>query len=120
MDILIYLYSKCSTCKSALHFLQQRKISYTLKEITTTPPSITELQKMLTFKSGDIKKLFNTSGILYREYNLTEKLPNMTVDEALKLLQSNGMLVKRPFLLAADFGLLGFREKEWLQAFPKE
>ena len=115
MTIVIYLYSKCSTCQKALRFVEQKKIECIIKEIKDTPPSIQELQQMLSYKKGDVKKLFNTSGILYREMELTQRLQNMTVNDALKLLQDNGMLVKRPFLLADNFGLVGFREKEWLQ-----
>jgi arsenate reductase (glutaredoxin) len=115
MAIVVYLYSKCSTCQKALRFIEQKKIEYVVKEIKDTPPSIQELQQMLSYKDGDIKKLFNTSGLLYGEMGLTQKLQDMSLTDALKLLHSNGMLVKRPFLLADGFGLIGFREKEWQQ-----
>lgn len=113
--MIIYLYSKCSTCKKALHFLKNKKITFTLKEITKEPPTILELKKMLNFKEGNIKKLLNTSGLLYREMRLGEKLNDMSVDQILTLLNQNGMLIKRPFLLTDDFGLTGFNEREWSQ-----
>lgn len=103
----IYVYSKCSTCKDALKFLNEQGIKAEIKEITETPPSISELKTMLHYQNDNVKKLFNTSGILYREMGLTEKLKSMSLEQALELLSTHGMLVKRPFLLAKDFGLLG-------------
>lgn len=103
----IYVYSKCSTCKDALRFLSEKGIKVEVKEITETPPSKLELKAMLGYQNGNVRKLFNTSGILYREMGLTEKLKNMPLEEALELLGTHGMLVKRPFLLGEGFGLLG-------------
>lgn len=111
----LYIYSKCSTCQKALRFLEQNKISFIKKEITETPPSIDELKEMLVYKNGNLKKLFNTSGQLYRELQMTEKLNKMPEIEALTLLSQHGMLVKRPFLLGKDFGLTGFNEAEWIK-----
>lgn len=111
--MIIYIYGKCSTCKAALLFLKEHKIAFTEKEISTGPPSIAELQRMLHYQNGDLKKLFNTSGLLYKEMQLKEKLQDLSVGEALALLNQHGMLVKRPFLLGDDFGLLGFKETEW-------
>jgi arsenate reductase len=116
MTITVYVYSKCSTCQKALQFLKQHHISFQQKEITSTPPSLPELKQMLRFYKNDIKKLFNTSGILYREMQLTSRLPNMNESEALNLLNKEGMLVKRPFLLGESVGLVGFREAEWITA----
>jgi arsenate reductase (glutaredoxin) len=115
--MIIYVYSKCSTCQDALRFLEKQrgKNSFTIKEITVTPPSLKDLQQMLKFQNGNLIKLFNTSGQLYRELCLKDKLDQMPLDQALKLLTENGMLVKRPFLLAEEFGLLGFKEPEWSQ-----
>lgn len=118
MTNVLYIYSKCSTCQKALAFLEQRKVLFQRKEITETPPSREELLKMLFFKNGDLKKLFNTSGMLYRELNLSARLPQMSQEEALGLLEKNGMLVKRPFFLSPTFGCLGFREPEWLGIMP--
>lgn len=111
--MIIYVYSKCSTCQKALNFLTQKNIAFTRKEITETPPSLQELKTMLDHKEGDIKKLFNSSGQLYREWKLSEKLSRLSSDEALALLSQHGMLVKRPFLLGEEIGLTGFNEKEW-------
>lgn len=115
--ITIYVYSKCSTCQKALAFLKQRNVEFTCKEIVSEPPSIKELQTMLGYFDDNLKKLFNTSGLLYREMELTEKLKDMSTTEALSLLSKHGMLVKRPFLLGKDFGLLGFKESEWSKKF---
>lgn len=89
------------------------KGTFTIKEITQEPPSINELKKMLAFQQGNLKKLFNTSGQLYRKLHLNEKLNDMPADKALELLTQEGMLVKRPFLIGKDFGLTGFKEVEW-------
>lgn len=111
----VYIYSKCSTCKKAVDFLKKRgyAASITYKEIVETPPTIDELKTMLGYMKGDIRKLFNTSGMLYREMGLSEKLKTMPQSDALTLLHAHGMLVKRPFVLGKGFGLLGFKEKEW-------
>jgi len=108
----VYEYEKCSTCKNALKFLDARKVKYQRVAIVDQPPTVPELKKMLGFV-GDMRKLFNTSGMVYREMKLSEKLPGMTEAQALKLLASNGMLVKRPFALASDRGVVGFKEAEW-------
>lgn len=111
----LYIYGKCSTCQKALRFLDtvKGKEVFTIKDITKEPPSLSELQKMLQYQKGNLKKLFNTSGQLYRELHLNEKLKEMPLNDALKLLSQHGMLVKRPFLLGKDFGFTGFNEKEW-------
>lgn len=111
----VYIYSKCSTCQKAVHFLERKAVKFICREITETPPSIKELQAMLRFANGNLKKLFNTSGQLYREMQLTEKLKDMPLNDALKLLTQHGMLVKRPFLINDDFGFTGFNEAEWSQ-----
>src|SRR4051812_16136085 len=107
--MIVYLHSKCSTCQKALHFLEQKKIAVTVKDIVKEPPSANELHKMLNFQNGNIAKLLNTSGLLYREMQLSQKLKEMSVSEILTLLSQHGMLVKRPFLLADEFGLTGFK-----------
>ncbi len=114
----IYVYSKCSTCKDALRFLSEHGINLEIKEITETPPSIDELKAMLHYQNGNLKKLFNTSGILYREMGLTENLKDMPLEKALELLSTEGMLVKRPFLLGKDFGLLGSKAITSWKGFP--
>ncbi|MGK0182515.1 MAG: arsenate reductase [Halioglobus sp.] len=109
----VYQYTRCSTCRNSLKFLDAHDIPYEKIEITETPPSIEELAKMLKFQNGDIKKLFNTSGQVYREMQVKDKLPAMSKEEAFELLNSNGKLVKRPFVLGKDKGLVGFKEDKW-------
>jgi len=111
--MILYIYPKCSTCKKALALLQENKIVYEVKEIHVTPPSQKELEAMLKFQGRNLKKLINTSGLLYREMNLSEKLTNMSIKEVLSLLSSEGMLVKRPFLIDQSFGLTGFKIDKW-------
>lgn len=111
--MIVYLHNKCSTCQKAVHFLEQNKIAFTAKNIVTDPPSFKELEKMLHFQNGKLSKLLNTSGLLYREMNLSKKLQNLTAEEVLSLLSTHGMLVKRPFLLTDSYGLVGFKEAEW-------
>ncbi|MDD5302336.1 MAG: arsenate reductase family protein [Elusimicrobia bacterium] len=116
MTARVYEYEKCSTCRQALKFLDARKIDYRRVPIVDQPPTLAELKAMLGFV-GDLKRLFNTSGVAYREMGLGAKLKTMSQDSALKLLAENGRLVKRPFVLLKDRGLLGFKEEEWKTAF---
>lgn len=111
--MILYQHLKCSTCQKAVRFLKERKIEFISKDITAEPPSIKELQTMLDFQKGNINKLLNTSGQLYREMQLSQKLKDMLLSEILALLNCHGMLVKRPFLLGTNFGLTGFNETEW-------
>jgi arsenate reductase len=116
MSVKVYEYSGCSTCRKALKFLDARGVAYTAAPIVETPPSKAELKAMLGFV-GDLKRLFNTSGLLYREMKIGDKLKTMSEDEALALLSKHGKLVKRPFVLLKDRGLVGFKEEEWKAAF---
>lgn len=116
MAIKVYAYSGCGTCREALKFLAARGVMHDMVAIRETPPTKTELKRMLT-AVGDLRKLFNTSGQDYRELNLKEKLPAMTEAEAIDLLSRNGNLVKRPFVLMGKGGLIGFKEEEWRKAF---
>ncbi len=109
----IYEYSGCSTCKQALKFLEAKKIPYEKIDITANAPTKKELLKMLQIYNGELRKLFNTSGLVYKEMKLSEKLPNMKEAEALALLEKNGRLVKRPFLLGEKSGKVGFKKEEW-------
>lgn len=118
MKVTIYEYAKCSTCRKALKFLDERGVAYEKKPIVDTPPSRRELEKMLA-QVGELKKLFNTSGELYRELKVSEKLKTMTQDQALDLLAKHGKLVKRPFLLCGETGLVGFDEARWSEAFQR-
>ena len=114
--VRVYEYEKCSTCRQALKFLDARKTPYQRVPIVEQPPTMAELKAMLAF-TGDIRRLFNTSGVLYREMGLGEKLKTMSEAEALALLAKHGKLVKRPFVLLKDRGLLGFKEEAWKAAF---
>lgn len=109
----VYTYSKCGTCRNALKFLGEHGVAFREIPIREQPPTKAELKKMLGFHDGQIRRLFNTSGGDYKELGLKDKLPSMTDSEALSLLASNGNLVKRPFLLAEGFGLVGFNPQEW-------
>lgn len=111
--IRVYAYSGCDTCRKALRFLESRGIEVEVLAIRETPPTPEELRRMLKHLGGDLRRLFNTSGQDYRALGLSERLPGMSVDDALGLLAANGNLVKRPFLLGPDIGLVGFREEEW-------
>lgn len=112
----IYEYKNCSTCKNALKFLDSHKIPYEKFPIRDNPPTLTELKKMLGYV-GDLKKLFNTSGLDYKAMNIKDKLPKMSEAEALKLLSQNGNLIKRPFVLTDKDGWVGFKEEEWEKKF---
>jgi len=115
--VRIYEYSKCSTCRNALKFLDRAKIVYEKIPIVETPPTKAELRKMLAAQGGNVKKLFNTSGELYREMKISAKIDAMSESDALDLLAANGKLVKRPFVLVGDTGLVGFKEDEWNKLF---
>lgn len=113
--ITFLCYPKCSTCKKAQKFLDDNSIEYTLRNIKTDNPDFDEL-KFWFEKSGlPLKRFFNTSGLLYKSMELKNKLPQMSEEEQLKLLSTDGMLVKRPLLIAEDFVLTGFKEKEWTE-----
>ncbi len=108
----VYEYGGCSTCRNALKFLDAEKVPFEKIDITETAPTLPELRAMLKHV-GSLKKLFNTSGLVYKELKLSEKLPSMSEAEALALLAKNGRLVKRPFVLGEGFGLVGFKAEEW-------
>jgi arsenate reductase (glutaredoxin) len=113
MSLIVYTYAKCSTCRDAVAWLRQHDVSFTEKPIYETPPTVAELRRMLEHQDGNIRKLFNTSGIQYRERGLAARLPGMTEAQALQLLASEGRLVKRPFLLGNGVGLVGFDPEVW-------
>ncbi|MCL4140562.1 UNVERIFIED_CONTAM: hypothetical protein GTU68_025674 [Idotea baltica] len=117
--LTLYQYPKCSSCRSAVKFLEEKGVEYANNNIAEAAPNKTLLRKMLSAQGGQLKKLFNTSGQLYREMNMKEKLPQMSEAEALELLSQHGMLVKRPFLLGENVGLLGFKEETWGEALWK-
>ena len=106
-------YPRCSTCKKAKKFLNDNNISYIDRNIITDNPTKEELKKFLEISGRDIKTFFNTSGNLYKELHLKDKLINMTLEEKLELLATDGMLVKRPILVGDNFVLTGFKENIW-------
>lgn len=106
-------YPKCTTCQRAKKWLDDNKIDYELRDIKLYNPCYEELTEWYDKSGFAIKKFFNTSGLLYKSLDLKNKLPNMTEDEMLKLLATDGMLVKRPLLIGDDFVLVGFKENEW-------
>ncbi len=111
--MLLIEYPKCSTCKKAKKWLDEQGFEYTDRHIKEKNPTYDELKEWKEASGLPIKKFFNTSGILYREMQLKDKLPNMTEEEMLRLLASDGMLVKRPLLVDGDVVLTGFKETEW-------
>ena len=115
--MLFLEYPPCSTCKKAKAWLDAHGVTYTARHIKENNPSYEELKQWLAISGLPLKKFFNTSGLQYKALGLKDKLPAMTVDEQLRLLATDGMLVKRPFVVTEDGKVLtGFRETEWEQA----
>ena len=106
-------YPKCSTCQKAKKWLDDNKITYTERHIVENHPSEVELKAWYERSGLPLKKFFNTSGMLYKEMKLKDKLPTMSDDEQIKLLATNGMLVKRPLVVDTDWVLIGFKEAVW-------
>ena len=111
--MLFIEYPKCSTCKKAKKWLDEKQISYTDRHIVEENPTYEELKEWYQKSGMPLKKFFNTSGLLYKELQLKDKLKDMSEEEQLKLLASNGMLVKRPLVVDGDMVLSGFKESEW-------
>ena len=111
--MLFICYPKCSTCIKARKWLDDNGVKYMERHIVNNNPSYDELKKWKELSGIDLKRFFNTSGILYREMDLKNKLISMSEEEQLRLLSTNGMLVKRPLIINDDFVLIGFKEKEW-------
>lgn len=111
--MLFLHYPKCSTCQKAKKWLDEHQIAYTARHIADEHPSYGELKEWHEKSGLPLKKFFNTSGLVYKEMKLKDRLPAMREEEQLKLLAENGMLVKRPVLVADDKVLVGFREAEW-------
>ena len=111
---MIFLeYPKCTTCKKAKKWLDDHGVAYEDRNIKEQNPTAEELKDWHAQSGQPLRKFFNTSGMLYREYELKDKLPNMTEEEMLNLLASDGMLVKRPLLITDGNVLIGFKEKQW-------
>ena len=113
--MLFIHYPKCTTCQKAKKWLDVHNIIYTERHIVEKNPSYEELKEWYEKSGQQLKKFFNTSGILYREMQLKDKLTSMSEEEQLMLLASNGMLVKRPLVVMDDKVLIGFKEFEWTE-----
>lgn len=113
--MLFIEYPKCTTCKKAKKWLDENGISYIDRHIKEENPTAEELKEWHKRSGLPLKKFFNTSGMLYKEMQLKDKLPEMTEEEQYALLASDGMLVKRPLIVADDFILTGFKEAEWAE-----
>ena len=111
--MLVLVYRKCSTCLKALKWLDEKGVSYEERPIIEANPTYEELKEWYQKSGLPLKKFFNTSGILYKEMQLKDKLPEMSEEEQLKLLATNGKLVKRPLVVETDYVLTGFKEAEW-------
>ena len=113
MSVLFIEYPKCSTCHKAKKWLQENNIEFEDRHILEQTPTAQELEKWIKQSNKEIKSWFNTSGLKYRELNLKEKLPTISDEEKIKLLASDGMLIKRPILVTEDKILIGFKIDEW-------
>lgn len=110
---LFVCYPKCSTCKKAENWLKENGISYQFRDIKLENPTKEELREWNQKSGLELKRFFNTSGMLYKEMKLKDRLPSMSDEEKLELLAADGMLVKRPIFVSKDQVFVGFREKEW-------
>ena len=111
--MLVLCYSRCSTCQKALKWLDEKGVSYTLRDIAGENPTRQELETWWKKSGLPLKRFFNTSGLKYKALNLKDRLPSMSEAEQLDLLATDGLLVKRPLVVAGDTVLTGFREEEW-------
>lgn len=111
--MLFIHYPKCTTCQKAKKWLDEHNVEYVERHIVENNPSYEELKEWYQVSDFPLKKFFNTSGLLYKEMKLKDKLPTMSEEEQLKLLAANGMLVKRPLIIDDDIVLIGFKEVEW-------
>ena len=115
--MLFVCYPRCSTCQKAKKWLDERGVTYEERHIKEENPTVEELLRWRELSGLPMTRFFNTSGQLYRQLELKDKLPTMDEQEMAALLATDGMLVKRPLLVGEDFVLVGFREKEWAQRF---
>ena len=118
--MLFVCYPKCTTCQKARKWLDEQRIAYDLRDIKTENPTYDELAAWHERSGLPLKKFFNTSGLLYKSMELKNKLPQMSEDEMLRLLATDGMLVKRPLLIGDDFVLVGFKESDWVARVKNE
>ena len=117
--LTVYTYANCDTCRRAVKWLRAHGLVFQERAIRETPPGLAELKTMLAACGGERRRLFNTSGRDYREQKLGDKLAAMTDGDALALLNGNGNLVKRPFLIGGGVALVGFDEELWAKALQK-
>ena len=115
MSVLFVQYPKCSTCKKAMKWMQENGVEFEDRHIVENNPTAEELKKWHEKSGLPLKRFFNTSGQVYRQNNITDRLPDMSEEEQYELLASNGMLVKRPIVVGDDFVLVGFKEKEYAE-----
>ncbi len=113
--MLLLCYPRCSTCAKAEAWLKDKGIAYDYRNIKEENPSLAELESWHKVSGLPLKKFFNTSGLLYKELQLKDKLPSMTDEEQFALLAGDGMLVKRPLLVGDGFVLVGFKEQDWAE-----
>ena len=111
--MLFVCYPKCTTCQKAEKYLQAKGAEFTVRHIKEDKPTLEELTAWYKLSGLPLKRFFNTSGLLYKELKLKDKLPTMSEEEQLQLLATDGMLVKRPLIVTDEFVLAGFKEKEW-------
>ena len=117
MKVLFVQYPKCSTCKKAMKWLMEHGVEFEDRHIVENNPTAEELKEWHERSGLPLKRFFNTSGLLYKSLGLKDKLPEMSEEEQLRLLATDGMLVKRPLVVCGDKVLTGFREAEWERAF---
>ena len=111
--MLFVCYPKCTTCQKAKKWLEEHRAEYTERHIAENNPTYDELKEWYAKSGLPLKKFFNTSGLLYKELQLKDRIPGMSEEEQLQLLATNGMLVKRPILVSGSKVLVGFKETEW-------
>ncbi|MDD7112889.1 MAG: arsenate reductase family protein [Lachnospiraceae bacterium] len=117
MKVLFVQYPKCSTCKKALNWLKENDVEFEDRHIVDNNPTAEELKEWHEKSGLPLKRFFNTSGQIYRQNNIKDRLPNMSDEEQYELLATNGMLVKRPIIVGEDYVLVGFKEKEYEEKF---
>ncbi len=117
MSMKAYTYNRCGTCRKAVKFAEENGLEVTEVPIRDKPPTKKELNQMLKMYDGEIKKLFNTSGVDYKAGNYKDKIREMSTKEAIDELASNGNLVKRPFVINGEIGSVGFKEEIWKELY---
>lgn len=113
MPVLFVCYTKCTTCQKAQKWLEEHGVSYTVRDIKMQNPTVEEIKDWHRKSGLSLKRFFNTSGLVYKSLGLSAKLPEMPEEEQYALLATNGMLVKRPIVVAGDTVLVGFKPEEW-------